>query len=265
MRLFASASRPPCADRRSGSRTGSPPGRTGPPAGRGGRPGRDREADVRHRSGSPGSFGIESRPRRRPRRLRRATRRRSPGRRRGSPPRRAARRSTRTRARSTRIELLERELEAEGGAAEVEQDQRRLRARARTSSGWQRRSVARSSRAGRPRFPRPWPPGRRRRRPGRPCRAARLRSASCATQGPDQSMAPPPVVRLDKPMVEPRLSRTKQGTICIRNGAIAGPAAAPFRRLPVTLHAVYTRPIETRPEAARVRSVTFVDRDHRRR
>ena len=131
---------------------------------------------------------------------------------------------TRTAGAVDGIELLERELEAQGGAAEVEQDQpsRRPPVRARTSSGSHRRSVARSSRAGRPRFPRPWPPGRRRRRPGRPCRGARLRSAAVRHEDQTDQWLLLPVVRLDKPMVEPRLSRTKQGTICIRNGAIAG-------------------------------------------
>ena len=65
---------------------------------------------------------------RRPRRHRRATHRCSPGRRRGSRPRRAAPPQTRTRARSTSVELLERELEAEGRAAEVEQHEDAIRA-----------------------------------------------------------------------------------------------------------------------------------------
>ena len=43
----------------------------------------------------------------------------------------------------------------------------------------------------RPRSRRPWPPGRRRRRPGRPCRAGPRRACRCGRSGPGPPIAPP--------------------------------------------------------------------------
>ena len=108
------------------------------------------EAELGHRSRSAAAWPSSPR-RRRPRRPRRSRRRRSPGRRRGSRPRRAGASLIRIRARSAASKVLERELEAERRAAEVEQHERLARRPRRASTGWPRRCAARSCPGDRPR------------------------------------------------------------------------------------------------------------------
>ena len=178
------------ADRRSGSRTGSPPGRTGPPAGHGARTGSmTTRSDLGHRQ-ARGSLAIVAAPSAAattssidaPMLAWTAAR---------IAPSTSGASLIRTRARSAVVEVLERELEAERGAAEVEQDERPRRRPRRASTGGPRRSAARWCPGVRPRSHRRSPRGPRRRRPGRPCRAGRRRACRCGRPGPGPPIAPP--------------------------------------------------------------------------